>query len=635
MKIESLIAGLFPIQLPPCFSTTSYQNFVTNNLQWINNNKEDFQKNICKLETYTYPKSSFYRRTTHIANPISYLYLSLALTENWDLINAHFNKSDFSISSIMEPNESSKRLKRAPASEFDQAKITLSSGYPFALISDISNFYQSIYTHSIPWALYTKEVAKNNRRHYSPPGNLIDTLVRNGQDSQTLGIPIGPDTFEIISEIIGTAIDSKLKESISGQWTGFRYVDDFYCFFNTYEEAECALASLIKILSEFELQINHIKTKIVSTKAIINDSWPLHIKQMATKFKVKHFSPWNPVGEDKLDKIQNLYIHNFFEELFKLDEKYKNEGIVVYGLKQLSRYRIRKNNWTVLESYLFKCGYSFPRSIQLVARFIITYNQYFSIDKEATKRFCENIIRKHSNNNHHYEVAWALWLAMVLKLDISPELKQGILDMSSSVCKLLLLKVYKNNITNDDKNYFAQFLQKEELCGSNWLIAYEYERILMPLEERSDFIKQSIFFDKLASEGISFYHNDTELKPFWKIKEADNKNDAFESVPLSIDSLEDSNFDFYDSDDDIYFDIYLDEGDDDDESNGILEDNSNSIIPTPVQAMSLGLSHSKPPSTFINPRRAIRQSALSPNLPPQSETSQNVHIETADKNPKE
>jgi len=71
----------------------------------------------------------------------------------------------------------------------------------------------SIYTHSIPWALHTKEKARADTK-YALPGNRLDLWMRECQDKQTGGIPIGPDTSYIVSEVIGTAMDLQLLDKL-------------------------------------------------------------------------------------------------------------------------------------------------------------------------------------------------------------------------------------------------------------------------------------------------------------------------------------------------------------------------------------------------------------------------------------
>ena len=102
-------------------------------------------------------------------------------------------------------------------------------------------------------------------------GNNIDFAVRNTQDQQTLGIPVGPETSDLIAEIIGSAIDQQLQDALP-QLIGLRYVDDFNLYFGTRAEAEEALAILIATAREYELEINQVKTEIINSQRVWSHS---------------------------------------------------------------------------------------------------------------------------------------------------------------------------------------------------------------------------------------------------------------------------------------------------------------------------------------------------------------------------
>jgi hypothetical protein len=60
-----------------------------------------------------------------------------------------------------------------------------------------------MYTHSLAWALDSKENVKTNlRSRISSVGDDLDLAARNGQEKQTKGIPVGPDSSQVLAEII-------------------------------------------------------------------------------------------------------------------------------------------------------------------------------------------------------------------------------------------------------------------------------------------------------------------------------------------------------------------------------------------------------------------------------------------------
>lgn len=125
-------------------------------------------------------------------------------------------------------------------------------GAKYLLRTDIAQFYPSIYSHAIPWALYTKAMAKTIMKNMAYYGNVLDREVQAGQHGQTKGLPIGPDTSLGIAELLLAPIDSKLQSTcnIVG---GTRFIDDMEFTFRRLSDAETALATLESLLSDIEL----------------------------------------------------------------------------------------------------------------------------------------------------------------------------------------------------------------------------------------------------------------------------------------------------------------------------------------------------------------------------------------------
>lgn len=147
------------------------------------------------------------------------------------------------------------------------------------------------------------------------------------QDGQTIGLPIGPDTSHILAEIVAVAIDEALVQDLGGVPRGFRYVDDFFFFFNKREEAERALAVVARAISGYQLQINASKTRIIDTKELVEESWKYAIKRLTISAARRQ---------------QRDDIHHYFESLFSLEKKFGDESLVKYGAKKISSAIIKK-----------------------------------------------------------------------------------------------------------------------------------------------------------------------------------------------------------------------------------------------------------------------------------------------------
>jgi hypothetical protein len=76
-------------------------------------------------------------------------------------------------------------------------------------MTDIANFFHTIYSHSLPWAVLGKQHVKDvleppiNKadkvaldQHWS---SQVDKAIQRGNSRETFGIPVGPDTSRMIS----------------------------------------------------------------------------------------------------------------------------------------------------------------------------------------------------------------------------------------------------------------------------------------------------------------------------------------------------------------------------------------------------------------------------------------------------
>ena len=542
-----LSKGYFPVQLPPGFTTEQFA--ISHSIYgaiWDGITEKNIPKTLG--EKFSVARSSYFRRGTSIVNPIGFYYLSKQIDANWEKIKEHYEKSTLS-KSTPKIEDTSKSLRAIDLPRFSQLyeeKITASSGFKFALITDISGFFPTIYTHTIPWALHSKATAKSNRRNRAYFGNILDDKSMALQDGQTIGLPIGPDTSHILAEIIGVAIDIKLKEKLGFFPQGFRYVDDFFLFFETREYAERALAILTSAINGFELQINASKTRIIEVKDLVEESWKYSLKQLKISPKKRQ---------------QRDDIHNYYEVLFALEKRFQDESLVKYGLKQISSSIIKKSNWSVMEAYLLKCGYSFPNTMQVIAHILATYGSHeYPLNSEAITRFCNNVVRTAAISHHHSEVAWALWIVKELGLSLDPGVIAELESMASPACTLIALDLINSGLLTGEfsDSFLSQYTQTSALYTADWLLSYEAGRRLWLKNENEDYINESTHFKALTDAEITFYKPENRLPKIFTLKE-ESENFDFDSDSDIVDDFE------FDEMDEEYFDSAINSDDEDED----------------------------------------------------------------------
>jgi len=240
---------------------------------------------------------------------------------NWTEIDTHFKKSKISISYPLVKKDSTRnRSFDRPIELKDRKYVSAERSFDsrYVLIADISRYFPTIYTHTISWALHGKKYAKAHINDELLLGTRLDRCVRNTQDAQTLGIPIGPDTSHILAEIIGTEIDFKLQEKIGSDLKGWRHVDDFHLFFKSQGDVENALHILHGILKEYELEINPQKTEIIKLPLPLEQSWVTELRSYNFRESVKG---------------QQSDIINYFSKAYSFSNEFSDQSVLKYTIE--------------------------------------------------------------------------------------------------------------------------------------------------------------------------------------------------------------------------------------------------------------------------------------------------------------
>ena len=134
---------------------------------------------------------------------------------------------------------------------------------------DIQNCFDSIYTHSIAWAtsggkdIYKKSFHGDDGTFSSKWDRMMQLMNYN----ETNGIVIGPEFSRIFAEVILQHIDNTVANELSKQkyewerdYVCYRYVDDYFFFYNDQECRKTALTLFDEKLKEFKLSISNEKT---------------------------------------------------------------------------------------------------------------------------------------------------------------------------------------------------------------------------------------------------------------------------------------------------------------------------------------------------------------------------------------
>ena len=144
---------------------------------------------------------------------------------------------------------------------------------------DVSKCFDSIYTHSLSWAILGKGQTKHSlQQSISTFAGRFDKLMQQLNHNETNGIVIGPEFSRIFAELILQSVDAELqtrlwkisKLSHKIDYEVFRYVDDYFIFYNDASTQLLVFEALQDILRTKKLSINTAKIKLYE-KPIITE----------------------------------------------------------------------------------------------------------------------------------------------------------------------------------------------------------------------------------------------------------------------------------------------------------------------------------------------------------------------------
>lgn len=269
--------------LPIYFDFEPLLEAVSDALEQKQNGISDIgYRNACNFEGANYilqtNKDGHYTwRPLELIHPAIYVHLVHKITEKseWELLVGRFNEFQnnekivcASLPRESEDVETSDNAETVTGwwRDVEQESINKALEFKYLFTTDIASFYPSIYTHSIPWAIHTKEKAKDERNFNANLGNRIDHALRQMRWGQTNGIPQGSALMDFIAEIVlGYAdelLGQKLKEENIDNYHIIRYRDDYRVFTNRKEDAEALAKHLTVILQGLGLQLNASKTSL-------------------------------------------------------------------------------------------------------------------------------------------------------------------------------------------------------------------------------------------------------------------------------------------------------------------------------------------------------------------------------------
>ncbi len=454
-----LRVGLFSAYLPPVFTMESFYKYCCEK-----RNNTFFEKKDYNYVYYESMRNINIPRQLGVPVPMAYYNLCKCISNNWNEIKKHFDDCykghNYKVSRIhIRKNKQTERLFNMNYTDWRKdgsLEPELSIGKRYIVNADISTFFPSIYSHSLPWALVGKNTAKSNRNQGRQWYNKLDNFVRGIKYGETHGLLIGPDASSLLSEIILAVVDKKMIDA------GFDYVrniDDYICFVENEEKAEKFISTLQNELRYFDLNLNHKKTKITKLPEASTEHW---IRKINTLTLITNYG--------QVDYKHCRAYLDYSIDLFKAEKE--NAAVIKYAIKTLSGLRLTNNARKYEEDTVFQLCYILPYLIPLLEEYVFKPcgTKLYRI-KEIS-----NLLYKRFIKDLKYEaISYTLYFAIKYGFLIETIDAQDIINTEDCVVLLLAYKYFEKFNYVDELKKIANYsnIIKDMDFDKYWLFLYE------------------------------------------------------------------------------------------------------------------------------------------------------------------
>lgn len=487
--LEKLLKNeYFPLELPQCFNTLKISKYSKKISGWVNSS------NIKNSIPFTFSgfKNINARRKFSIPNPYHYVKAIECIVNNSNEIFKILNKSNISLSAPIDGKISDNQpycKKTYSVSETRKEIEKLYQDNTYQIKLDISAFFDSIYTHSIPWAMHTKQTAKKSKGKAGLTGDKIDYCMQAMNYSQTHGILVGNAVSRIVSEIILCTVDYKIQVNFKNIKCK-RFVDDYYIFVKNAYEIQNIISFIRTELGKYELLLNENKISVMESPFSYGKVWVEELK---------------------------LYIHLdkelFLNKTINLFNKYNDISILKYGITVISFYSFAKTDWNVIESKIINLWTRFPSLSYLIINVFLSNKNL--LRKNNIKNAIYTILEKNIELNNHEEVMWTIWIAKIFEIKINSSHLINIIQSKNCIAIILILDIISDSKYVKSKGLIAavnemlDFLDNEPdvLWSQYWILAYEidFNNWAQGYGRKFEYARNDDFFKKLVVNKINFY----------------------------------------------------------------------------------------------------------------------------------
>ncbi len=419
--------GYYPEQyvLPPCFHVEKFgyrdkpyypYTFETNKKRGKLVNLRN--KGRAELVSVSFPKSQLTDRVFSVMEPRIYHDIVWYLIAEWELLVDSLFHEEIEIFAYSFPVPVTKRhagLGRLRSGRMIYEFIEMAEKdlvadafqYSYIVKTDIKNFYPSIYTHSLAWAIHGKQAARDDIQPLKLLGSKIDKLFQYANDARTNGLAIGPAVSDLAAELILADVDRQVSVELRKEkvkFLGVRFKDDYRILCHSKTDADKIIRTLRRKMREYNLSLSESKTSVVELPGGLFRPWIIEYQPFSLRGKDPISYKEFEVTLLKTLEIDKMYpntgiINKFLSELISRDYKLKVRASSKQVLKMVSLLLLLKE----------RRNKAFPQILALIELIIQDFVGYETLVDETFTGIM-NIAK--NDIDHLYE---NLWISYFLK----------------------------------------------------------------------------------------------------------------------------------------------------------------------------------------------------------------------------
>jgi hypothetical protein len=356
------------------------------------------------------------------------------------------------------------------------------------LSADISQFYPSLYTHAVGWAIDPKARERKNWNSKKLLGTKIDQALMDTDLKISQGIPIGNDVSFLLAEVVLSQVDKAMGLRPE---SSYRWYDDYEMSFETREEAEQALQTLRAELGRFRLRLNPSKTTIDPLPRPSEDEWR---EMLFSRAKIGFRYPNDMV--------------RYFDAAFRFRESHPEAPVLSYSIGRLYGLACPEEGiGRIAQSCITQALLCEPGVAQK-AFSLLSYWKLngFIPDLELLKNTITQMILRHRTKGFGSDVAWALAFCLQENLSLNRKAGEALCNFQDDFIVLQALDMHDAGHLSYGfkKTPISRTLKQADLDREHWLLAYESVRHGF-LSDCAIKVQNNSLFSGLLSNKISFY----------------------------------------------------------------------------------------------------------------------------------